>query len=184
LKTLQEMGKRTSSGAARRSLGAQAQRLAYPLRALLSALVGLLIATLSSAAFSELAVLVDQGVLVERNPVVTDTGAGNNEEDEDGEQVDNGTEEILGGAINASYRSSGGWAVTGRQFINNNVVSFDFGSVGSVTAATLILPIDEVFPQNGSAPLEVFYFSDDGVIRTTDYSTGLTTPITRVNAFG
>ena len=59
---------------------------------------------------------------------------------------------------------------------------FDFSSTVSVSQATLSLPIEEVFAQNDAAPLEIFMYSDDGVIEYTDYSLGFVAAIAEVDA--
>ena len=52
----------------------------------------------------------------------------------------------VGGATNASYVSSGGWAVTGTLFIDATAMVFDFAAVTSVSSAILSLPIEVVYP--------------------------------------
>ena len=49
---------------------------------------------------------------------------------------------LIGSATDASYVSTGGWAVTGRDFIDAAVAVFDFSSTASVSQATLSLPIE------------------------------------------
>ena len=116
--------------------------------------------------FADSAVLVADGVLVEKNPVIVDSDA----IDEGGDTAAALT--VIGGAVNASYISTGGWAVTGADFIDAAVAVFDFDITSSVSQATLTLPIEEVFTQNGLAPLEVYMYSDNGVVEFTDYSSG------------
>ena len=91
---------------------------------------------------------------------------------------------LIGSATDASYVSTGGWAVTGKDFIDAAVAVFDFSSTVSVSQATLSLPIEEVFAQNDAAPLEIFMYSDDGVVEYTDYSLGFVAAIAEVDAIG
>lgn len=123
---------------------------------------------------ADLAILVDQAVLVETNPEVQ-------VEADDADPADAEPQPEVGTQDNASYLSFGGWAVTGTEFIDVATYVFDFGEVTSVTAATLRIPIQDNFPQNGSTPLEVTFFSDDGVIEFTDYTNGFNTPIAEVD---
>lgn len=124
---------------------------------------------------ADLAILVDQAVLVETNPEATVTADDQAIEDAVEEQPQVGTQ------TNASYLSFGGWAVTGTDFIDAATYVFDFGGATTVTAATLRIPIRDNFPQNDSTPLEVTFFSDDGIIEFTDYSNGFNTPIAEVD---
>lgn len=152
---------------------------------LASAVASLLFAM--NVAVADSALLIADGVLVERNPVVveptneTDTG-GDGDGDGGGNAPD--TPAVIGTAVDASYISSDGWAVTGASFIDAAVAVFDFSTTTSVSQATLTLPIEEVFPQNGAAPLEVYIYSDNGVVEFTDYSTGFIAAIAEVDAVG
>ena len=137
---------------------------------LLSVSAGLFV----GAAFADVAPLVDQAVLVEL--VTADTAT-----DPDNPETPSSTPTAA--VVNASYLSTGGWATTGTGFIDAAAFVFDFNATTSVTAATLILPIEQVFPQNRAAPIEIFAFSDNGVIEFTDYSVGFFTPVGTVNAF-
>ena len=132
----------------------------------------------SNMAFADFAVLVAEGVLVEKNPV--------EEVVPDDENTPTVTSDphIIGSAINASYVSTGGWAVTGADFIDAAVVVYDFNLTGSVTQATLTLPLEDVFPQNGFADIEIFVYSDNGFVEFTDYSDGFSTPVASINATG
>ena len=65
---------------------------------------------------------------------------------------------VIGTAVNASYVSSDGWAVTGTEFIDAAVAVLDFNTTTSVSQATLTLPIEQVFTQNGVAPIEIYVF--------------------------
>lgn len=131
--------------------------------------------------YADSAILVAEGVLVEKNP----EPEAPTEETPEGEEGGAGEPDPeIGTAVNASYVSSGGWAVTGRDFIDAAVAVFDFNAAASVSQATLTLPIEEVFPQNGVAPLEIYVFSDNGVVEFTDYSTGFIAPIAEINAAG
>ncbi len=83
--------------------------------------------------FADSAVLVADGVLVEKNPVIVDSDA----IDEGGDTAAALT--VIGVAVNASYVSTGGWAVTGADFIDAAVAVFDFDITSSVSQATLTL---------------------------------------------
>jgi hypothetical protein len=126
-------------------------------------LLSVSVALSTPAAFADVAPLIDQAVLVE---LVTGGAA----PDPDNPETPSSTPTTP--SINASYVSSGGWATTGSGFIDAATFVFDFGTSQSVAAATLILPIETVYPQNRAAPLEIFAFSDNGVIEFTDYSIG------------
>ena len=128
--------------------------------------------------FADSAVLVADGVLVEKTPVIVDPDA----IDEGGDTAAALT--VIGAAVNASYVSTGGWAVTGADFIDAAVAVFDFDITSSVSQATLTLPIEEVFTQNGLAALEVYMYSDNGVVEFTDYSSGFSAAIAEVDAAG
>lgn len=129
------------------------------------------------SAWADLAVLVDQAVLVQTNPSA-DTGQGGTTNPSEGQ----GTEESPG-PVAASYVSSGGWAVTGAEFKDVATVVFDFNNVTSVTAATLKLPIADVFPQNGSAEVQItFYSDDDGFIEFDDLSVGFVEPLAEIES--
>lgn len=114
----------------------------------------------TAPAIADVATLVDQGVLVETGPV-------------------SGTP-----ATSASYISSGGYAVSNADYIDAHTMVFDMNSTTSVVAATLRVPVEVIFPQNGAAPIEVYYFSDDGALQADDYSLGFGSPIAEVNAIG
>ncbi|MDA0281644.1 MAG: hypothetical protein O3C29_14620 [Proteobacteria bacterium] len=132
-----------------------------------------------NVAFADSAILVADGVLVEKNPVVVVTATGTEEDDGTGDAPPVAT---IGTAVNASYVSSDGWAVTGTDFIDAAVAVFDFNTTTSVSAATLTLPIEQIFPQNGAAPLEIFMYSDNGVVEFTDYSIGFSAAIAEIDA--
>ncbi|PCI81888.1 MAG: hypothetical protein COB20_01110 [SAR86 cluster bacterium] len=132
----------------------------------------------SNVAFADSAQLVADGVLVEKNPVVVTAAP------EDGEVVEETTPALIGSAVNASYVSSDGWAVTGKDFIDAAVAVFDLNTTTSVSQATLTLPIEEIFAQNGVAPLEIYMYSDNGVVEFTDYSAGFTAAIAEIDAVG
>jgi hypothetical protein len=82
---------------------------------------------------------------------------------------------------NAAYLSSGGWAVTGTEFINAAAFLFDMGEAKEVSGATLIIAIRELYPQNGVVLIEISFYSDNGVIEVTDYSKGFISPIAEVD---
>lgn len=134
------------------------------LRSCHESLLCVLLLALPLAANADLAVLVDQGTLVR---------IGATEESTESESQ-----------LNASYVGVGGWAVSGADFTDVATVSFDFINTTSVTAATLRFPVEEIYPQNGAAPLRVSFFSDDGSIEYDDYSIGFVEPITQVDAEG
>ena len=136
-------------------------------------LLGLSFGLIVGAAYADVAPLVDQAVLVE-------LVAGGTVVDPDDPEVPTTTPDAV--SVNANYVSTGGWATTGNSFIDAAAFVFDFNATTSVTAATLILPIEEVFPQNRAAPIEIFGFADNGVIEFTDYSVGFFTPIASINA--
>lgn len=145
----------------------QPKRLPISLFALWILAVGL-----ANPAFADLAILVDQGVLVETTPET--------------EPLDEGEipapETEVGVANNATYVSDGGFAVTGPDFIDVATFVFDFSTTASVSGATLILQLQELFPQNDAAPLEVSFFSDNGVIEVTDYAIGFPSSIENFDA--
>ena len=125
-----------------------------------------------ASGYADFAVLVDTGVLVETNPAAAAVD----------DQEEPATPPVIGGATNASYVSTGGWAVTSSDFIDAAVFVFDFGSTETVAQATLSLPIQVVFPQNGAAPVQIFFYADNGLIEFTDYSIGFLTPIAKLDA--
>ena len=144
----------------------------------LANLVASLLLTMN-VAFADSAILVNDGVLVERNPVAV--------------VIDDGTEEggpaveappLIGAAVNATYVSSGGWAVTSAAYIDAAVAVFDFNATESVSQATLTLPIEDVYAQNGAAPLEVYMYADNGVVEVSDYSAGFIAAIAEIDAAG
>lgn len=128
----------------------------------------------TSAAFADFAILIDTGVMVESNPTIV--------EPPDDFEPPAVVEPITGDSKNASYVSTGGWAVTGADFIDATAIVFDFGSTTSVANATLRLPIETAFAQNGVVPIEVYFYADNGVVEYTDYSIGFTVPITEIDA--
>ncbi len=129
-------------------------------------------------AWADLADLVDVAVLVETDP----------QEDVLVEDVPEGTVTGSGQSLaprrDASYVSSGGFAVTGKDFIDAYTMVFDLGETTSVSGATLKLYILEVFEQNGAASVKLEFFSDNGVIEFTDYSIGFPQRIGQTNAAG
>lgn len=134
---------------------------------------------LANLAHGDSAVLIADGVLVEKNPEIPEP----TEETPEGEP-EPAPPPVIGTATDASYVSRGGWAVTGGDFIDAAVVVFDFGAATSVSTASLSLPIETVYDQNGAAPLEIYVYSDDGLVEHTDYSLGFVAPIAEVNAVG
>lgn len=136
-------------------------------------LLGTLFAT---AVVADQAVLVAEAVLVERNP------------DSQSDPADGAegiiTTSTVGQGKNATYVSSGGWAVTSGEYIDKATFIFDFANTTSVSGATIILPIESVFAQNGSAPIKLEFFSDNGSIEYTDYTIGFPESIGRIDANG
>ncbi len=128
-------------------------------------------------AFADRAVLVDSAVLVESSPAAEEIDDAGDEP-----ELETETETETETQVDASYISSGDWAVTGPAFINAATYVFDLGTTTEVTAATLTLPIQELYPQNNAAPVEIRFFSDNGIIEVTDYSVGFTEPLAEIDA--
>lgn len=121
----------------------------------ISTVAGILVGALfASAIQADEAVLVAEAVLVERSPTTQDQPA----DGEDGVI----TPATVGLGKNATYISSGGWAVTSAEYIDKATFVFDFNTAKSVAGAAIILPIESVFAQNGSAPIKIESFSDNG----------------------
>lgn len=155
-----------------------------PLKSLQLLVCGCLMVLLSAPVLADLAVLVDQGTLVLTNPQAA--GDQNNDADEDpeispetGQPIEDDSE-----PESASYVGVGGWAVTGNSFLDFAAMSFDFGATTSVSAATLRLPIREIFPQNGAARVRISFFADDGKIAFDDFSLGFVEPLSEIDAVG
>lgn len=150
-------------------------QLNCPQRPMATSLV-LLCSLWASFAAADIAPLVDQGVLVRlaaaggAAPVAT--------------PGDEAITPTVVQTVNASYVSSGDWAVTGAGFTNAATFVFDLNQTASVSAATVTFPIEEIFLQNGVAPVQVFFFADNGVVEFTDYSVGFETPIAERDAAG
>jgi hypothetical protein len=141
-----------------------------------------LIALAAPAAIADVAILVDQATLVETDPPEPPVPEPDNP-DETEEDPDAEPPVPVGAAPEASYVSQAGFAVTGANFIDAATYIFDMGTTESVTAATLRIPIREVYPQNGAAPLEVTFYSDEnGFIDVKDYGIGFDTPIVVIDA--
>lgn len=141
----------------------------------LSLVLVLLCALGTSAAAADVAPLVDQGVLVR---LVTAADA---VDPMDGETPTPGT---FVPTINANRVGPDDWAVTGTGFIDAATFIFDLDQTTTVTAATITFPIEEVFTQNGAAPMQVFFFADNGLVEVSDYAVGFETPIAEVDAAG
>lgn len=108
-----------------------------------------------NVAFADTALLVADGVLVEKNPEIVLLPV----PEVPGKEVAVPVEPVvMGAAVNASYVSSDGWVVTGTEFIDAAIAVFDFNTTTSVSQATLTLPIEQVFTQNGVAPIEIYVF--------------------------
>ncbi|MFK7865163.1 MAG: hypothetical protein AB8B95_13165 [Pseudohongiellaceae bacterium] len=145
---------------------------------LLNAGVILYAAFTATTAVADIAPLVDQAVLVQLTASAQDQAA---------DPADDETPTSTPTAIqtqNADYLSSGDWAVTGSAFVDAATFVFGLGDIESVTSATVTFPIEELFLQNGAAPLEIFFFADNGVVEFTDYSVGFATPIAEIDAAG
>jgi hypothetical protein len=126
----------------------------------------------ASATIAEVATLVDQGVLVR---LITATAPV--------DEAAPGTTAIVE-SVNANYVSADDWAVTGSKFVDAATFIFDLNQTATVAAATITFPIESVFAQNGAAPVQVFFFADNGVVEVTDFSAGFKTPIVEVDAAG
>ncbi len=113
---------------------------------------------LGGLAHAEQALLVQEAVLVEANP--------NPDEP----------------ALRATYMTSDGWAVTSPSFIDAAVMVFDFGTQRSVSRAVLSLPLENLYPRGGKAPLRVYAFADDGRIDLFDYKAGSSIAVTELDA--
>ncbi len=147
----------------------QNSRLPWPrLAPALAAVMGLLLATPAAA---DVALLWDWGVLVDNDPDSEPQGGGEGENP-------------IVEPKNASYESTGGWAVTGTEFIDAMVWSFWFDDHTTVAAATLRVPIETVWAQNGSALMNVFSFSDQGDVNFRDYAIGFPSPVAQVEVNG
>ena len=118
-------------------------------------------------AFAEQGVLLDDAVLNESSPQNVLLNS-------DGDYISSG--------FSATYASTGGWTVTGAEFIDAVVMSFDMGATASVSQATLTLPVEEVFAQDGSAFLWVYAYADNGFIDLSDFSQGSSIAVIRIDA--
>jgi len=143
-------------------------------RSLLTGVTCLILAAVPSLSVADFAILVDQGTLVQTNPTAPDTTTNENVE------ITETTQQLE----TASYVGVGGWAVSGSKFIDLATVSFDFVNTTSVSSATLRLPIEEIYEQNGSAPVVISFFSDDGAIEFDDYAIGFIEPLAQIDAVG
>jgi len=149
----------------------------------LAGMLAVILPFISMTVEADDAVLVDRAVLVELNPVVEEqeeTQQEGSEGDGSGTQSTSTPAELAANR-SANYISSGGWAVTARNYIDAATMVFDFGANSSVAAASLILPIEQVYTQNGVAPVRIFFFSDNGLIDHNDYSLGFQIPVAEVD---
>ncbi len=87
-------------------------------------------------------------------------------------------------AVRATYLSSGGYAVTSQEYIDAVGVSFDLGAIGSVSGATLRMPVLEYYSLGGRVPLKIFAFADDGAIDLFDYKAGFSVPVSSLDVIG
>jgi hypothetical protein len=131
----------------------------------LKGVVSSLLIAMPASVLADFAILVDQGTLVQTNP-------------EAAAALEPGEVET------ASYVGVGGWAVSGTGFIDVATSSFDFVNTTSVSAATLRYQIEEIYLQNGAAPLRISFFSDDGSIEYDDYAVGFVQPLAQIDAAG
>ena len=138
----------------------------------LSAALMLLCALGVSATAAEVAPLVDQAVLVRLVTAAAPV-------DEDASSTT-----AIFESVNADYVSADDWAVTGSKFVDAATFIFDLNQTATVAAATITFPIESVFAQNGAAPVQVFFFADNGVVEFTDFSAGFKAPIVEVDAVG
>lgn len=150
----------------------------YSLTPSLKAAVAFLSMFSASVILADIAPLVDQAVLVQLT-----ASAQNDTADPADDENPTATPTAIQ-TQNADYLSTGDWAVTGAGFIDAATFVFDLGQTESVTSATVTFPIEELFLQNGAAPLQVFFFADNGVVEFTDFSVGFATPIAVVDAAG
>lgn len=109
------------------------------------------------AAYAEQAILVDEAVLVERDP--------------DPENP----------AFYANYQTEDGWVVTSSSYVDAVVMIFDFGDVGSVSGATLSLPLERFYTQGKQVVLELVAFPDNGVVNLSDYAASTLIPVAEFN---
>ncbi len=123
-----------------------------------SALLALLTWMGGEIAFADQAALVQEAVLVESKPNPDSP------------------------AINASYMTGDGWAVTSPNYIDSAVMVFDFGATKSVSQAVLSLPLEALYPRAGQAPLQVYAFADNGSIELSDYKAGGSLPTAQFDA--
>ena len=84
----------------------------------------------------------------------------------------------------ASYLSTGGYAVTGKEYIDAVGLSFDLGDNNSVAQATLRLPIEELYPIGFNVPVSVYAFADNGQIDLYDYTAGFYIPVSSQDIAG
>ncbi len=136
-------------------------------------------------AMADVALLVDQGTLVQTNPNQTTPTPDEvaQPDPDDADNPDEPTQDPIGTRIDADYVSAPGFAVTGQNFIDVATYIFDFGTTEAVTAATLRIPIREIFSQNDATPIQVTFFSDEnGAVDVEDYSIGFNTPLAVLDA--
>lgn len=72
----------------------------------------------------------------------------------------------------ANRRDDGGYAVTGQDYIDVAVFSFRLEGVTSVSDPVLHLPVFETSTGGGSVPMQVFAYTDNGVIELGDFALG------------
>ena len=130
------------------------------MRRFIPTIFGILALTGAISAYGDNATLVDEAVMV------------NKDFDEDAV------------VFRASYLSSGGYAVTSKEYIDVVGVSFDLDSTTSVAQATLRLPIEDLFPIGFSVPISIFAFADNGRIDLFDYSAGFSIPVSSQDIAG
>jgi len=118
----------------------------------------MLLLALANPGFGDTAVLVDKAVMVNTDPLESNNIA--------------------------TYLSSGGYAVTSKEYVDAVGLSFDMGGTTSVSQATLRLPIETQYPLLGSVPIVVYGFADNGQIERTDYSIGFSVPVEEAELSG
>lgn len=150
------------------------------MRKIISTIVLLLLSILPAYSYGDFAKLVAEAVLVERDPVQPSPAVGSDPY----APVPASTPIGAATAINASYKTTGGWAIASKTYIDAAAMVFDFAATKSVSRATLNLPIQQIFPLGGSAHLRVYAFADNGVLDHTDYRIGFPTAIAYVDAAG
>ncbi len=148
------------------------------MRKIVSTIILLMLGILPAYSYGDFARLVAEAVLVERDPIQPTPAAGSDPYAPVPSNIP------IGAAANASYKTTGGWAIASKTYIDAAAMVFDFSATKSVSKATLNLPIQQIHTLNGAAHLRIYVFADNGVIDHTDYRVGFPTAIAFVNAAG